>query len=392
MNDFEGRLTGFRKIRTGGEAVVYRAMLDGNTPVVFKWYLEEKPIDPKSIDVFISEAFEGTSRLYGYGSLKGRPYFVAEYIRGTSSSAVSPMPPKKAVKALRKLCATLNGMLKANVLHGDISPDNIMIDASGNPGLIDFGIQGLGTPKFSAPERFEGAEPSVKSEIFSLGALLYFWIAGEPLFGGETFSSVEKSVFNVDSYDESLLLHGHGKLPAEDLRVFQTLWKGTLRRNPEDRFEDFDELDECLEIAENELSHNGISVDREKNALWKDELGLLIRERESQIDSAPEEFLFASEPVADLPEQNLGIKSTETKFPTGKILLGSAVFLFVALLLVFIFFFRTSSQDVENVGKSMLENSRSLHMDEGVGSLEQDTVVPVRGIMTDVDSVSTDAQ
>ena len=388
MNDFESRLNAFHKVRTGGEAVVYRAILDGETPVAFKWYLEDKQVHPDKVDIYISHAFNGTSRLYGMGKLENRPYFVSEYIRGTSSATVSPMPPKKAVSILRKLCATLSNMQNAGVLHGDLSPDNILIDADGNPVLIDFGIQGLGTPKFSAPERFEGAEPTVKSEVFSLGALLYFWISGEPLFGGETFSSVEKAVFNVDSYDESLLLHGHGKLPAEELRIFQVLWQGTLRLKPEDRFEDFEELDECLEIAENELSLSGTSESIEKNALWKDELGLLIREREAQIDRSPEEFPFA----ASSTTQNLGTKSTETKFPTGKFLLGGAVFLSVVILLLIIFFFRTSSPNVENVGKSMLENSRSLQMDEGVGSLEQDSVAPVRGIMTDVDSVSTDVR
>ena len=164
--------------------------------------------------------------------------------------------------------------------------------------------------------------------------------------------------------------------------------KGTLCLKPEDRFEDFEELDECLEIAENELSHHGASDDREKNALWKDELGLLIRERESQIDRSPEENLFGNPSLS----QKLGTKSTETKFPGGKFLLGGVVFLFVAILLLCIFFFRTSTPNVENVGKSMLEKSRSLQMDEGVGSLEQDSSATVRGVMTDVDSVSTDAQ
>jgi len=386
VSEFESRLTGFRKVRTGGEAVVYRAMLDGNIPVAFKWYLEEKQVDPQKIELFASRKFEGTAHLYHAGSFQGKPYFVSEYIQGTSSAAVSPMPPKKAVKALRKLVNALSAMSEVKILHGDLSPENVMIDAGGNPVLIDFGIQGLGTPKYSAPERFEGANPSVKSEIFSLGALLYFWIAGEPLFGGETFSSVEKAVFHVDSYDESLLLHGHGKLAAEDLRVFETLWKGTLRLKPEDRFEDFEELDECLEIAENELSSNGVLDDLEKNALWKDELGLLIREREAQIDRSPEENPFESFPE----KQKLGTKSTETKFPGGKFLLGGMIFLFVAILLLCIFFFRTSAPDVENVGKFMLEKSRSLQMDEGVGSLERDSSATVRGIMTDVDSVSTD--
>lgn len=388
MSELERRLAGFRKIRTGGEATVYRALLDGQTPVAFKWYLEEKKVDPAKVELYISHAFEGTSRLYGAGEWQGKTYFVSEYIRGTSSAELAPIPPKRAVQMIRTLCATLSTMSEAGVLHGDLGPDNVMIDADGNPVLIDFGIQGLGTPKFSAPERFEGSAPTVKSEIFSLGALLYYWIAGEPLFAGDTFSSIEQAVFHVDSYDESMLLHGRGKLAAEELRAFQNLWHGTLRRNPDERFEDFEEFDECLEIAESELSQNHFAGEREKEALWKDSLNLSIREREAQIDQSPEEPFFSDSPKTT----KTVTKSTETKFPTGKFLLGGAVFLFVTILLVFIFFFRTSSPDVENVGKSMLENSRALQSGNDAESLQQDSVATVRGIMTDVETLSTDAQ
>lgn len=388
MIEMERRLTGFRKVRTGGEATVYRALLDGQTPVAFKWYLEERKVDPEKVELYISHAFEGTSRLYGAGEWQGKPYFVSEYIRGTSSAELVPIPPKRAIRMIRTLCATLSTMSEAGVLHGDLGPDNVMVDADGNPVLIDFGIQGLGTPKFSAPERFEGSAPTVKSEIFSLGALLYYWIAGEPLFAGDTFSSIEQAIFHVDSYDASMLLYGRGKLAAEELRAFQNLWHGMLRRNPNQRFEDFEEFDECLEIAENELSQNYFAGEREKEALWKDGIRLSIREREAEIDRSPEEAFF----FAPLKCEKTVTKSAETKNPAGKFLLGGAVFLFVTILLVFIFFFRTYSPDVENVGKLMLENSRAHQSGNDAESLQPDSVATVRGIMTEMESLSTDAQ
>ena len=147
-------------------------------------------------------------------------------------------------------------------------------------------------------------------------------------------------------------------------------------------------LTKCLEIAENELSQNHFAGEREKEALWKDGIRLSIREREAEIDRSPEEAFFS----VPLKCEKTVTKSAETKNPAGKFLLGGAVFLFVTILLVFIFFFRTYSPDVENVGKLMLENSRAHQSGNDAESLQPDSVATVRGIMTEVESLSTDAQ
>ena len=187
-------------------------------------------------------------------------------------------------------------------------------------------------------------------------------------------------MFQVDSYDESLLLHGKGKLGPSEIRVFQSLWKGTLRKDPEDRFEDFDECDECLEIAESELNLEDSFSEMERIARWKDDLGLGIREREDRIDAAPVET-----PKGFIVET----KSSETNIPTRWLVRTAVALAFVLLLIVFIFYGKKGSPEVEIVGKSMLEHSRSLQLGEEPERIRSDSKTrSVRGIVTDADSLS----
>lgn len=289
--DWGKRLSAFRKMGEGGEAVVYRALLDGTHPVVLKW-ARESPSGNGEMAEWIGLESPGVDRILGKGILNGRPFVVLEYVRGVSTALLAPMPPRVAVKMLRQICRTLLALSDAGTFHGDLSPENVLVDGEGNPHLVDGGTGVLGTPRYAAPERFEGSEPTEKSEMFSLGALLYFWIAGEPLFAGESLGLVENAVFQVDSYDASMRLCSLGKLPPEMLRKFRPLWKGTLRRFPADRFEDLDELDESLEIAESELSLDDSSENRAKETAWKNELALRIREWEAGIARHPEENPF----------------------------------------------------------------------------------------------------
>lgn len=383
--DWGKRLSAFRKMGEGGEAVVYRALLDGTHPVVLKW-ARESPSGNGEMAEWIGLESPGVDRILGKGILNGRPFVVLEYVRGVSTALLAPMPPRVAVKMLRQICRTLLALSDAGTFHGDLSPENVLVDGEGNPHLVDGGIGVLGTPRYAAPERFEGSEPTEKSEMFSLGALLYFWIAGEPLFAGESLGLVENAVFQVDSYDASMRLCSLGKLPPEMLRKFRPLWKGTLRRFPADRFEDLDELDESLEIAESELSLDDSSENRAKETAWKNELALRIREWEAGIARHPEE-----NPFQNADGESFGVNRSKRVARLKKLCAGFAVLLAVLFFFLYIFFGKTSLPDVEQVGKTMLENTRSLPVDESAASLSRDTQA-VRGILTDADTLADEVR
>lgn len=376
MTDLSLRLSDIRNVQSGGEAVVYKALLDGKTPVALKVYADGKVPAPEKTLAF-DEKISGTARLLGTGTLGGRHFSVSEYVRGVSSAAVSPMPPKTAIRLLRRVLETLSQMVGLGVFHGDLNPENILVSAERKPVLVDFGIDGLGAPRFAAPERFEGSTATVRSEIFSLGALLYFWISGEPLFGGETLEGIEASVFRVDSLDVATILYGRGVLNPKELSAFRDVWAGTLRRDPADRCEDFDELDERLEIAERILDE-GFPGENPLDAQWARELEERIRERETKIAMSPEERWTTSG-----KERFFGTKTPETRRSPLKIFLAVLVLLGGIFFFVYIGKEKSRDADVETVGNSMLERSRSVMDDE---PFRESSASDIRGIMVDPDT------
>lgn len=383
MTSLIGRISECHKVESGGEAVVYRAKLDGNTLVALKLYKEKRPLNAGLLSFLSSHQIPKVVKFFGADLFKGRPFTISEYIRGVSSLNMSPMPPLVAVRLLREITASVSALYAAGSFHGDLSPENVLIKDYSSPYLVDCGIKGMGTPHFASPERFQGAAPSVKSELFSLGAVLYFWLSGEPLCGGSTFEAIESSAFKVDSLNATLLLHGKGRLRPEVLNALDPLWQGLLRRLPENRFEDFEELDERLEIVEKSIASEQTGKELEEREFWKAELKSKIVEREAKIDASPEEFPFG---------RLCGTKSfARRRFAPWMLVCLSGLVLIVSVL-VFIFLINDQPQ-VEDVGKSMLESSRHLQMEEEPRSVNSEKASgSIMGIVSDEDSLSEDEE
>jgi Protein kinase domain len=105
---------------------------------------------------------------------------------------IGRLPVDKAVETARKLCAGLSAAHEKGVLHRDLKPANVMIDGRGQVIIMDFGLAGLatqlqgdvrsGTPAYMSPEQLAGTEVTVKSDIYSLGLLLYEIFTGKRAF------------------------------------------------------------------------------------------------------------------------------------------------------------------------------------------------------------------
>lgn len=377
MTDLSSRLSNVQKVQGGGEATVYRALLDEKIPVALKVYADGK-VPAREGAFALDGKISGIARLLGTGTLGRRTFSVSEYVRGVSSAVVSPMPPRTAARLLRRVLKTLSQMVAQGIFHGDLNPENILVSAEGNPVLVDFGIDGPGAPRFAAPERLEGSRATAESEIFSLGALLYFWISGEPLFGGESLEGIEASVFRVDSLDVAMLLHGRGVLNPQELSAFRDVWKKTLRKNPADRFDDFEEFDESLEIVENRLGEC-LCGETPMDDQWMHELNERIREREAEIAMSPEERwdVLRAKPTF------FGTKSIESRNISLKIFFACLILLGFVLFFIYIGKERSRNPDVDTVGNSMLEHSRSLVDEEP--PVERPSS-GIRGIMVEPDS------
>src|SRR5271169_1406461 len=134
---------------------------------------------------------------------KSRMYIAMEYIEGESLRAMMRepgLPLQKALDLARQLAETLVYMHGEGVVHRDMKPENVLVTAEGRTKVMDFGIaldesarrltwSGLsstvGTPDYMAPEQVSGKRGDVRTDIYSLGAILYEMVVGVPPFEGD---------------------------------------------------------------------------------------------------------------------------------------------------------------------------------------------------------------
>jgi serine/threonine-protein kinase len=146
-------------------------------------------------------------RVYDIGEIDGRHFLSMEFIKGEELSSllrrIGRLPQDKALQIARQICAGLAAAHDAGVLHRDLKPANIMIDGEGNARVLDFGLAGLveefgdeemkaGTPAYMAPEQLEGNEQTVRTDIYSLGLVLYELFTGKRAFEAATLGDLIK--------------------------------------------------------------------------------------------------------------------------------------------------------------------------------------------------------
>ncbi len=204
----DGFLVG-EKIHTGGMASVWRVTRpDIDQPVVMK-----VPTIQDSDDATIIVGFEmemmilprlsgiHVPRYYAVGDFARQPYLVMEEITGHSVFTLldkAPLPPPDVVSIGRKIATALVDLHRQNVLHLDIKPSNVMIRASGEAAFIDFGLSRhlllpdlleeefrvpMGTGPYIAPEQIMKNRSDKRSDIFSIGVLLYYLATNVRPFG-----------------------------------------------------------------------------------------------------------------------------------------------------------------------------------------------------------------
>lgn len=136
---------------------------------------------------------------------KSRPYIVMEYLQGQTLASllkeVHPLPEADAARIASRICEALEYMHSRDVVHRDLKPQNIMVCSDGSIRIMDFGIARsmkmrrltfvgfsptMGTPDYMAPEQVKGKRGDNRTDIYSLGAILYEMTTGRTPFDGET--------------------------------------------------------------------------------------------------------------------------------------------------------------------------------------------------------------
>lgn len=200
-------------IGRGGMGVVYRArQLSLNREVAVKMIQENRPLNSETRSRFFTEA-QSTARLdhpsivpvYEVSEHEGQPFFSMQLIRGPTLAdelLKGPLPQRRAARIMAEVSRGIGYAHSLGVLHRDIKPSNIMLDENERVRITDFGLAKLmdsqdsltrsgatvGTPSYMAPEQAAGrsSQVSPRSDIYSLGAVLYHLLAGRPPLIGDS--------------------------------------------------------------------------------------------------------------------------------------------------------------------------------------------------------------
>ena len=209
------RLT--RLIGKGGMGAVYEGFDDGlQRKVAVKVILREQAAkDPSFLESFRREA-QAAAKLnnphivgiYAFGESEGQPYLVMELVQPDALDrmmASGPVMPATALNLCSQIAQGLKAATEQGLVHGDVKPENILVNAEREAKLADFGIAALagaqaaannevwGTPYYIAPETLRKQKRDLRADIYSLGGTLYHAIAGVPPFEGADAVEVMKA-------------------------------------------------------------------------------------------------------------------------------------------------------------------------------------------------------
>jgi serine/threonine protein kinase/formylglycine-generating enzyme required for sulfatase activity/cephalosporin-C deacetylase-like acetyl esterase len=212
---FAGRYQVIEELGRGGMGRVYR-VLDKKLgeEVALKLIKPEIAADEETIRRFRNElrtarkiGHPNVTRMYDLGEDEGTHYITMEYVRGEDLKSFihrsGRLTVDKAVTIAEQISEGLAEAHRQGVVHRDLKPQNIMIDRDGNARIMDFGIarsvkpEGItgsavmiGTPEYMSPEQVEGKAVDPRSDLYSLGIILYEMLTGRVPFTGDSVLSV----------------------------------------------------------------------------------------------------------------------------------------------------------------------------------------------------------
>ncbi len=244
------------EIARGGMGVVYKGRQEGlDRFVAIKMLLGGLSSNAEVLQRFYREA-RAAARLrhphivaiHEVGEHNGQPFFSMDYIQGQGLDALlklQPLSPEQAARILRDVARAVHFAHEHGVIHRDLKPANVLIDPKGEPHVTDFGLakditsrsmlsvtgEVMGTPSFMSPEQAEGRVREVdrRSDIYSMGAILYRILTGKPPFEGPTIAATIYKVVHEYTTDPHRL---EKRIPVE----ISAICMKALEKNKEDRY------------------------------------------------------------------------------------------------------------------------------------------------------------
>jgi eukaryotic-like serine/threonine-protein kinase len=260
---FDGRYRIVRKLGAGGMANVYLAEDEVlGRRVAIKILNDRHAGDDQFVERFRREAKNAASlshpnivSIYDRGEAEGTYYIAMEYLDGRSLKelivARGPAPVNVAIDYARQILAALRFAHRHGIVHRDIKPHNVLVDAEGRLKVTDFGIARagasqmteagsiIGTAQYLSPEQAKGAPVDQTSDLYSVGVVLYELLTGVVPFTGDT--PVEIAMKHLSSAPEPPSVRR-----AEVPRDLDKVVLRALAKDPADRYQSAEEMDADL--------------------------------------------------------------------------------------------------------------------------------------------------
>ena len=214
-SNFAGRYQVIEELGHGGMGKVYKVFdQEIQAKMALKLIKPEVSADKTTIERFRNElkiardiSHKNICRMYDLGKEAGNYFITMEYVTGEDLKSFirrsRQLTVGTAVAIAKQVCEGLAEAHRLGVVHRDLKPSNIMIDKEGNARIMDFGIARslkgkgitgagviIGTPEYMSPEQVEGKEADQRSDIYSLGIILYEMLTGRVPFEGDTPLSI----------------------------------------------------------------------------------------------------------------------------------------------------------------------------------------------------------
>lgn len=339
---FAQRYEVIEELGRGGMAEVYRVVdKKVNEEIALKFLNPDIASEKRIIERFRNElkfarkiSHRNVCRMYDFSEEEGTQYITMEYVPGedlkSSIKRMGQLSAGKAVSIAKQVCEGLAEAHRLGVTHRDLKSQNIMIDKDGNAKIMDFGIarftkskgiteEGviIGTPEYMSPEQVEGKEVDHRSDIYSLGVILYEMVTGRGPFEGGTPLSIgvkQKTEASPDPREAS---------PQTPRSLSRVILK-------------------CME------------KDREKRFQSAEELLLELGKLESETPTT--DIIFVK-------KETLGEKAGRARWRKFVLSGGIAVIL-ILIIVVAIYVFTTRSQTINSLAVLPLKNLSGIHEEE----------------------------